>query len=103
MAAVNWAYNTCNRVSLQLWDIHATISGMAKAKTTTWITLRDAIELTGYNDDHLRELLRFGMIAGRKFANVWMVDKKSLLAYLRAHQKTARKDKRFGPHSAKED
>jgi excisionase family DNA binding protein len=54
--------------------------------TNGWITVSEAAKLTGYNRDHLRELIRDGKIKARKFATVWMVDRESLLSYLeRAH------------------
>ena len=46
-----------------------------------WLTVQEAAKLSGYNADHLRELIREGKIKARKFSIVWMVDQESLLAY----------------------
>jgi excisionase family DNA binding protein len=47
-----------------------------------WLTVNEAAKLSGYNADHLRELIRDGKIKARKFSIVWMVSRESLLAYL---------------------
>ncbi len=46
-----------------------------------WLTVGQAAKLSGYNADHLRELIREGKIKAHKFSIVWMVDRDSLLAY----------------------
>jgi hypothetical protein len=57
-----------------------------------WITVSEAAKLSGYNEDHLRELIRdTKAITGRKFSIVWMVNRKSLLAYLAKQSKLGRK------------
>jgi excisionase family DNA binding protein len=48
-----------------------------------WLTVNEATELSGYNADHLRELIREGKIKARKFSIVWMVSRESLSAYLK--------------------
>jgi excisionase family DNA binding protein len=50
-------------------------------KDQKWLTVNEAAKLSGYNADHLRELIREGKIKARKFSIVWMVDRESLLAY----------------------
>jgi excisionase family DNA binding protein len=60
-----------------------------------WITTQEAAELSKYHPDHLREIIREGKIHARKFGIVWMVNRQSLLAYVRAADKS--KDKRRGP------
>ncbi len=50
-------------------------------KPEKWLTVNEAANLSGYNADHLRELIRDGKINARKFSIVWMVDLESLLAY----------------------
>ena len=59
------------------------------------ITTREAAELSGYNADHLRELIRDGKIEARKFGIVWQISKQSLLDYLEAASQSG--DKRWGP------
>jgi excisionase family DNA binding protein len=46
-----------------------------------WLTVREAAELSGYHENHIRRLLRAGAIQAQKWGNVWMVNKPSLLAY----------------------
>lgn len=50
-------------------------------KDQKWLTVNEAAKLSGYNADHLRELIREGKIKAHKFSIVWMVDRESLLAY----------------------
>jgi excisionase family DNA binding protein len=65
--------------------------------TDDWITTREAVELSSYHPDHLRELIRDGQIEARKFGIVWQVSKQSLLDYLNAASNSS--DKRRGPKS----
>jgi len=51
-----------------------------------WLTVNEAAKLSGYNADHLRELIRDGKIKARKFSIVWMVSRESLLEYLKKAQ-----------------
>jgi hypothetical protein len=48
-----------------------------------WITVQDAVNLSGYHADHIRKLIREDRITGRKYVIVWQVSRKSLDAYLR--------------------
>lgn len=59
-----------------------------------WITSKQAAEQSGYHPDHLRRLIRAGLVKGRKFGIVWQVDRVSLLAYVRAAEES--EDKRRG-------
>lgn len=47
-----------------------------------WITVNEAVKLSGYHPDTLRELIRDGKIVGKKVSIVWLVDRDSLMAYL---------------------
>ena len=47
-----------------------------------WLTVREAAKLSGYNPEHITRLIREGKIKARKISIVWVVDRKSLLAYL---------------------
>ena len=60
-----------------------------------WITVSEAGELSGYNEEHIRRLLRDGLITGRKFGIVWQVKYGSIIAYLTKAQSS--EDKRHGP------
>jgi excisionase family DNA binding protein len=47
-----------------------------------WITTAQAVELTGYHVEYLRELLRQGEVEAVKLTpRAWLVNKESLLAY----------------------
>ncbi len=56
-----------------------------------WITTPEASELSGYNPEHLRELIRQGRIKARKYFVIWQISKSSLLAYLREQQQRGEK------------
>lgn len=60
-----------------------------------WITTTEAVKLSGYSADHLRELIRTGKVEGHKFGIVWQVSKRSLFAYLNAAKQAG--DNRWGP------
>ncbi len=60
-----------------------------------YITVSEAGQLSGYNEEHIRRLLREGLITGRKFGIVWQVQKSSLSAYLAKAQSS--EDQRHGP------
>jgi excisionase family DNA binding protein len=46
-----------------------------------WLTVNEAAKLSGYNPEYITRLIRQGEIKARKFSIVWMVSRKSLLAY----------------------
>jgi len=50
---------------------------------------------SGYNVQHLRCLIRNGRLTGMKLGQTWLIDKRTLEAYLENANHT--KDKRFGP------
>ena len=56
-----------------------------------WITVQDAVNLSGYHADHVRKLIREDRIKGRKFVTVWQVSRTSLDAYLREQSKRGEK------------
>jgi hypothetical protein len=62
-----------------------------------WIPTSEATNISGYNAEHLRRLMRSGVIKARKFGSVWQVSKKSLKQYLNLVE--IKKDKRWGPRS----
>lgn len=63
---------------------------------TEWLTVREAVEESGYNYDYLRELLIQGQIIGIKKGNAWWVERKSLIAYVKTAKQKQRTDKRHG-------
>lgn len=70
--------------------LRSKIAGMAE----TWISVTEAAKLSGYHPEHLRELIREGRIKARKVVTVWQIEQASLLAYIRAAEKSG--DKRRG-------
>ena len=62
---------------------------------TEWITVSQAAEISGYNAEYLRRLMRNKKIKFRKFSFIYQVHKASLLSYLKAAEKTS--DKRYSP------
>jgi excisionase family DNA binding protein len=56
-----------------------------------WITTRQAVQISAYHADTIRELIREGRIKGKKFGEVWQVSHKSLSAYLREQSKRGEK------------
>ena len=60
-----------------------------------WITTGEAAELTDYEPEYLRRLLRNKKIQGKKFGPVWQINRDSLLSYLQSSQISD--DKRRGP------
>jgi len=60
-----------------------------------WLTTVEAAEFSGYHREYLRELIREGKLAARRFGSVWAIDKTSLLAFLEAARKS--RDRRRGP------
>ena len=47
----------------------------------TFISVREASQRYRYSESHVRGLLSRRLIAGRKFAGVWMVDPRSIEEY----------------------
>ena len=60
-----------------------------------WITVNEAAEISGYNAEYLRRLIRDRKIEYRKFSFMYQVNRKSLLKYLKEAEKKA--DKRYTP------
>ena len=60
-----------------------------------WLTVNQAAELSGYNDQYIGRLIRAGKLKARKFGPVWQVSKTALFAYLQAAE--ASEDQRRGP------
>ncbi len=60
-----------------------------------WITVNDAAEISGYNAEYLRRLIRNKKIKFRKFSFIYQVNRKSLIDYLKEAEKMV--DKRYTP------
>ena len=59
------------------------------------ITVQAAAEVTGYNIQYLRRMLRSGALKGIKIGQIWLIVMESLLTYLERVETTS--DRRFGP------
>jgi excisionase family DNA binding protein len=60
-----------------------------------WITIQEACQMTGYNAEYLRRLIRNGKVKARKVSIVWVVDQDSLQDYASQNKDTT--DRRRGP------
>ncbi len=64
-----------------------------------WLTVNEAAKLSGYNPEYLRRLMRDQKIEYRKFSFIYLVNRESLLEYLKKAGST--QDKRYSPKSKK--
>ncbi len=62
-----------------------------------WISVEEAVEVSGYNAGHIRRLIREGQIQAEKKGLMWWIDQKSLMDYLKEAKKS--EDQRRGPRS----
>jgi excisionase family DNA binding protein len=56
-----------------------------------WISVTEAAQLLGYTTKHIRRLAAGGKIKAQRFANLWQIDRRSLLAYVKAVKKLGEK------------
>lgn len=47
-----------------------------------WLTTYQAAELSGYNPDYIRQLIRAEKVIGRKWGPSWQVSRQSLEEYV---------------------
>jgi len=59
------------------------------------ISVKAAAEITGYNIQYLRRLLRSGTLEGIKIGQIWLIEMQSLETYLQHVKNTS--DRRCGP------
>lgn len=59
------------------------------------ITVHAAAEVTGYNIQYLRRMLRSGALEGIKIGQIWLIEMDSLETYLQRVETTS--DRRCGP------
>lgn len=60
-----------------------------------YITTQEASQISGYNVEYIRQLIRAGKIPAEKKGRDWWIDRESFLQHVRASEKS--KDKRYGP------
>lgn len=66
---------------------------------TDWISTAEAAELTGYNLEYIRRLIRTGKIKATRKGHDFWIDRASLVEYLQTIRAKSKKDKRHGPRS----
>ena len=65
---------------------------------TGHVTVEAAADVTGYNIQYLRRLLRSGKPGGIKIGQLWLIEMQSLETYLQHVESTS--DRRCGPRAA---
>jgi hypothetical protein len=65
-------------------------------KNDEWITVNEAANISGYNEEHITRLIREEKITAQKFSIVWQVSRASLLAYI---EKIGKLGNKRGPKS----
>jgi len=48
-----------------------------------WITMAEAVTISGYHPKHLGRLIRAGKITAQKWGRDWQISRASLVAYTR--------------------
>ena len=59
------------------------------------VTVQAAADVTGYNIQYMRRLLRSGTLEGIKIGQIWLIEIQSLETYLQHVESTS--DRRCGP------
>ena len=68
------------------------------ARVEDYMTLSQAVRLSGYTEQYLRRIIKEGRIGAIKFGgHFFMVNRASLDQYLEQALALAERDKRFGP------
>ena len=60
-----------------------------------FITVKTASEISGYNQQYLRRLLREGTLLSKRIGQLWLIDRDDFKIYLQEARKS--EDNRFGP------
>ena len=56
-----------------------------------WLTTKEAAELTGYTTDHIRKMASAGKLKAQRWGRDWQIERRSLLAHVKAVAKLGRK------------
>lgn len=51
-----------------------------------WLTTYEAVQISGYELDYIRKLVRAKKITGRKWGQSWQVSRKSLQDFLKGRE-----------------
>jgi hypothetical protein len=63
---------------------------MAK-QAEEYITVKQAVSLSGYNAEYIRQLLRAKRIKGKVIVRDWLIDRDSLVKHMRTTGREAQK------------
>lgn len=61
------------------------------SSNSNWLTVREVAKISGYNAEYITKLIRDNQIQAKKVSIVWLVEEKSLLAYLEKIKKMGKK------------
>ena len=56
-----------------------------------WLTTYEAVQISGYELDYIRKLVRANKITGRKWGQSWQVSRKSLEQFLKDREQQGEK------------
>jgi hypothetical protein len=57
------------------------------ATNDEWLTVNEAVKISGYHPEHITRLIRQGKIKAKKFSIVWQVNHNSLMSYIETQNK----------------
>jgi len=60
-----------------------------------YLTVKTASEMSGYNQQYLRRLLRGNILKSKRLGQLWLIERIGFIKYLSHARRSA--DKRFGP------
>lgn len=63
-----------------------------------WLTTYEAANISGYELDYIRKLIRAEKIQGRKWGQSWQVSRKSLMEFIEEREKQGEKRGRKPVH-----
>ena len=63
--------------------------------TIEYFTVKTTAEISGYNQQYLRRLLRGDVFRSKRLGQIWLIDRVDFLSYL--HNARRSEDKRCGP------
>ena len=78
--------------------MHPQFSSVIPNVIQNHISVKAAAEISGYNIQYLRRMLRLGRLPGVKVGQVWLIDKWAFDEYMNEAQATL--DRRFGAKEA---
>lgn len=67
-----------------------------------WLTTYEAADISGYELDYIRKLIRAEKILGRKWGQSWQVSRQSLMEFIEEREKQGEKRGRKPVHREKQ-